>query len=530
MSGRENRPPKEPARPTAKWLQPKVDSKPGRLKILIQAENQGLASPATWFERLKRELSSGVTGVVVSLSIHMVALFLLGMIVFHSAEGLESTPGLIATFLTPEQIKQRELRAAQATEVVQIQAVTVNPAGQIPETTEGPKPKEAEQPVAPQSEILPSQPASVGQALTGRTAENRKSLLQLFGGTRQTEDAVGRGLGWLVKNQQSDGRWELHRGYDNAGRQNLRTDTGATSLALLCFLGAGYTHQEGKYKEVVKKGLNWLKKIQKADGNLHDWDELGRQTAFYAHGQGTIALCEAFALTQDPALLPAARKALQFIYTSQNDNGGWQYQPGAVGDLSVTGWQVMAIQSARMAGIEVPEEVLLKVQLFLNSVSSQNGSRYRYKASDPDSLFSPAMTAEGLLCRQYLGWPKEHPALQDGVQWMLDEDNLPRWSEGKRNVYYWYYATQVMHHMEGDAWEKWNNALRDQISSNQIKGGSNSGSWNPHKPHGVDHEYAEAGGRLYITCLSILTLEVYYRHLPLYRDALPVNSESRDAD
>jgi hypothetical protein len=342
--------------------------------------------------------------------------------------------------------------------------------------------------------------------------------LKHFGGTKQSEDAVGRGLGWLVRHQQSDGRWELHRGYDNPGRENLRTDTGATSLALLCFLGAGYTHQDGKYKDVVRKGLDWLKKIQQPDGNLHDWEELGRQTAFYAHGQGTIVLCEAYGMTRDSELLEPAKKALQFIYESQNEQGGWQYQPRAVGDLSVTGWQVMALQSARMAGFDVPEDVLARVNLFLNSVSSQRGRRYRYKAADPESLFSPAMTAEGLLCRQYLGWKRDHPALIEATGWLLEKENLPHWTAGRRNVYYWYYATQVMHHMEGEAWEKWNGALRDQISSAQSKSGKLSGSWHPSSPQGDNHEYGEAGGRLYVTCLSILTLEVYYRHLPLYRE------------
>jgi hypothetical protein len=74
-----------------------------------------------------------------------------------------------------------------------------------------------------------------------------------------------------------------------------------------------------------------------------------------------------------------------------------------------------------------------------------------------------------------------------------------------------------MHHMEGEAWATWNAALRDAIVGNQVRAGKMAGSWHPTKPRGADHEYAEAGGRLYLTCLCILTLEVYYRHMPLYR-------------
>ena len=500
--------------------QPTHPTKPG-VKILIQAERVDPLAPRSVGERLKKFLNEGVPGFIVSIALHLVVFFLLGLMVYTTSEGLEGSTGLIATWLSPAEVAEQERRLKMATEAVEIAAVSVD--SFVPPKTDPKSEEKTPENPNPGEDLnknfsVGTGGTKVSQALTGRTLEQKNSLLKLFGGTKQSEDAVGRGLGWLAKHQQSDGRWELHRGYDHPGRENLRTDTGATALSLLCFLGAGYTHQDGKYKEVVRKGLNWLKKIQKPDGDLHDWQELGRQTAFYAHGQGTIALCEAYGMTRDSALQEPARKALQFIFDSQNEHGGWQYQPGAVGDLSVTGWQVMAMQSARMAGLEVPDENLTRVQLFLDSVGSQGGRRYRYKAADPESLFSPAMTAEGLLCRQYLGWKREHPALQDGVQWLLEEQNLPRWAEGRRNVYYWYYATQVMHHMEGEAWDKWNTALRDQITSAQVKVGKLSGSWHPSKPQGDNHEYGEAGGRLYVTCLSILTLEVYYRHTPLYRE------------
>ncbi|MES2789928.1 MAG: prenyltransferase/squalene oxidase repeat-containing protein [Planctomycetota bacterium] len=524
MALRDNPSAEEPPRPTSRSSVPRASAPASKKaaatsKIRLKIDLSDDVEELTSLEKLKQRFFAIASGVGVSLAVHLVILMSLGLVVYRTSEGLEKSDGILASMASPEDLTRIQQKMAEVTQAVEIAAVA------LPSTSSAPK-----QPVKDDSPQPAQTPASnldgpvgpapqVGGALTGRTAEKKSSLLKMFGGTKQTEDAVGRGLGWLARQQQSDGRWELHRGYDNPGRENLRTDTGATSLALLSFLGAGYTHQEGKHKEVVRKGLTWLKKVQKADGNLHDWEELGRQTAFYAHGQGTIVLCEAYGLTQDETLLQPARKALQFIYDSQNENGGWQYQPGAVGDLSVTGWQVMAMQSARMAGIEVPEDVLARTSMFLNSVASEQGSRYRYKASDPSSGSSPAMTAEGLLCRQYLGWPKEHPGLQNGVSFLLEDQNLPRWADGRRNVYFWYYATQVMHHMEGDAWDRWNAALRDQIISNQAKSGKLAGSWHPSKPQGDDHEYGEAGGRLYVTCLSILTLEVYYRHLPLYRQA-----------
>ena len=118
------------------------------------------------------------------------------------------------------------------------------------------------------------------------------------------------------------------------------------------------------------------------------------------------------------------------------------------------------------------------------------------------------MTAEALLCRQYLGWKRDDGRLRDGVE--LIRANPINYRD--MNVYYWYYATQVLHHMEGDAWEEWNAHMRTVVPEKQTKTGKERGSWSPVGDRWGDR-YA---GRLYTTCLSIYLLEVYYRHLPIY--------------
>ena len=232
-----------------------------------------------------------------------------------------------------------------------------------------------------------------------------------------------------------------------------------------------------------------------------------------------IALCEAYALTRDAEMLPSIQEGLTYLYDAQHPKtGGWKYRRQSEGDLSVFGWQIMALQTARMAGIEVSTNVLDRAGRFLELVSEENGARYRY---DPREQKPPtlAMTAEGLLCRQYLGWPRNHPALQAGVAYLVQPENLPKWNSGRRNIYHWYYASQVLHNMQGSDWETWNEALRAELVENQVKGvGKVGGSWHPFQPSGAADENADKGGRLYITCLCLLTLEVYYRHLPLYRD------------
>ena len=122
-----------------------------------------------------------------------------------------------------------------------------------------------------------------------------------------------------------------------------------------------------------------------------------------------------------------------------------------------------------------------------------------------------AVSAEGLLCRQYLGWPRNHPALAAGMNILLDEKFLA-W-ETDKDVYAWYYITQVAHHLGGPAWEKWNGRMKEVLPAVQVAKGREEGSWDP----ALD-KWGPWGGRLFTTCFCTYMLEVYYRHLPLYGD------------
>ena len=158
-----------------------------------------------------------------------------------------------------------------------------------------------------------------------------------------------------------------------------------------------------------------------------------------------------------------------------------------------------------MAGLDVPSDVFEKVAKFLDSVTDE-GSYYAYM---PGYNSKPSLTAEGLLCRQYMGWRQSDERLVEGVEYLAR--NPVDWSD--TNTYYWYYATQVMHHMEGDYWFDWNKVMAREIPNKQIKSGPERGSWSP------DGDiWGQGGGRLYMTCLCTYMLEVYYRHLPLYED------------
>jgi len=191
--------------------------------------------------------------------------------------------------------------------------------------------------------------------------------------------------------------------------------------------------------------------------------------------------------------------------------------------VSVTGWVIMGLQSGRMAGLEVPSEALNLTERFLDRIAMEGGSRYPYQEGRSPTT---TMTAEALLCRQYLGWPRDDKRLMDGAKWITQDEHLISFNRN-RNVYYWYYATQVCHHLEGEYWKMWNSVMRQALPEQQGKAGKEAGSWEPDRPS--QDEWAPHGGRLYVTCLSIYMLEVYYRHMPLYGKVYSSPVVRRDA-
>ena len=340
----------------------------------------------------------------------------------------------------------------------------------------------------------PKAPEPKPGSIFGRIGAYREKALREGGGSAKSEAAVVHGLRWLVLQQSQDGSWKLDGDFKDRGAPN---DIAGTAFGLLPFLGAGKTHKPAKnnpYHKTVDKGLQFL--LRKQDGQTGQLDG-----GMYAHALTTIALTEAYGLSKDPKLREPGQLAVNYIVKAQHSAGGWRYQPGQAGDTSVTGWHVMALVTAKMAGLNVPELTFRKAQQYFNSCCDTSAEGYGYVG--PASF--PTMSAVGLLCRQYLqAWSPNNLRLIKGIQ-----NNIERNPPGTmKNMYYHYYATQVMHHFGGEPWKAWNEKMRDLLVKTQDKTGSWSSQGDTHGP---------AGGRLMITSLSLLTLEVYYRHVPLHR-------------
>ncbi len=380
--------------------------------------------------------------------------------------------------------------------------------------------------------ILGSNPRGPGDGSALRTGIDGDDIKDRFdrkkdpgtGITKATERSVASALNWLIRHQRADGSWRLDpttRCHDSSCTHigSVKSDAAATSLALLPFLAAGITsssksivvfrRKNWDYSRTVAQGLAWLVGQQREDGNLADGPHV-----MYTHGLATITLCEAYAMNSDQRLGDAAQAAVRFIERAQNkEDGGWRYTPGAVpGDTSVVGWQVMAVKSAQLAGLAVSPETLAGVKRYLQraSVAGRFGGVFSYMPDDKAGRIS--MTAVGMLCNQYVGLERNDPAMIESTTALLR--SLP--SRQQPDIYYWYYATQAMHNMSGPEWDAWNRAMRRVLVETQTKEGCAAGSWSPDLVSGRGH-VADAGGRLMATSLAALSLEVYYRHLPLYK-------------
>ncbi len=384
--------------------------------------------------------------------------------------------------------------------------------------------------------VVPDSLAALGEAVPAAGAvgdgafmhrnsgEAREQMLKNNGGTAASEAAVELGLAWLAAHQLPDGSWDLNHQV-GPGKHRQTPDPGmgegkfgATGLALLPFLGKGYTHTEGKYQGTVHKGLAYLIRNIKSEG-VNGGSYVDARGSMYSHAICTICLCEAFGMTKDPKLREPAVAALRFIVHAQDPiGGGWRYVPQQTGDTSAVGWQLMALKSGSMMGEQAPPFVFERTKKFLNFVQSHGGTRYGY--TGPSEFPGRGTTSVGVLSRMYLGWNKENETLKEAISYLseLGPDTRMREPGGQvetdaeANMYYNYYTTQIMRHYGEEPWEKWNEVMREFLIKSQSKEGYTEGSWF------FDNGHSSAvGGRLYSTSMAIMTLEVYYRHLPLYR-------------
>lgn len=394
---------------------------------------------------------------------------------------------------------------------------------------------------APAGEV---EPPSAGNAPGGR---RRTEGVRRYGGTTGTENAVESGLRWLALHQAPDGTWDrVH--FDRACPQGDKCGgaairrlehalhAGTTGLALLAFVGAGYSDRQGPYQKQVAFAVDALLKLQRPDGGFSPHPGM----AGYNNSVATFALAEYFALTREPRVREPLVRATAWLVRTQQPLGGWDYLPtpeSGRNDTSITAWAVQALRAAAGAGIPVEGESFVRAALHFARATENDGRVWYADAGvgfDLDAgmraeyRYGPAMTAAGLTCAPLLGLRLDAPIVRRQQALLLADPPAQSQARGRDRTqlhteYYWYYGTIAMFQAGGEEWTRWNSRLRDALLPLQerlmtTRGDPRHayGSW---QPYGQGWgRWGRMGGRVYTTAICTLTLEIYYRHTPAFLD------------
>ncbi|MCL4729811.1 MAG: HEAT repeat domain-containing protein [Planctomycetes bacterium] len=458
----------------------------------------------------------------------------------------------------PDELKVPDLQA-DATEMQIPREVIKDLAAGDPEYEPPPEHK----PYAPEFEVAPVRPAvatplprlpartnsglgagqpapSANEAPSGagllqnRRGDSRAAALKRYGGGEDTEQAVNLGLEYLADRQSADGSWDPNRGFEV--RPRWATDDNGyrgaiTALCTLPFLAAGHSPDEGRYAPNVRRAIQWLLKNQTSDGCISYRGVM----QMYAHTVATLALCEAYGMTRDGRLKTAAERAVRFLERTQGTGGGWDYQAVISGpmrgvernDLSISGWAVLALKSARAVGLGVNDLTLERLGDLYDRHSLDNGETYyadREYGELPATRKGIGMVGVGLTSRVILDPDRflarnaaaEKLLLAKKPQWIqfLEPSYGPS-APNFHTFYGLYYGTLgifLKNQGEGPAWEQWNAALKKTLLENQVLKGPRKGSW-----PAADSWIGPIMGDLYSTACSVLCLEVYYRYNPMHQ-------------
>jgi hypothetical protein len=318
--------------------------------------------------------------------------------------------------------------------------------------------------------------------------------------TPEVQQAIDRGLAYLARSQQEDGSW--------GDRVQYNGNVAITSLAGLAFMSGGHQPGRGPYGKVVTRALRYVlsRENDKPHGYLY-YQSGSPHGAMYSHGFGTLFLGEAHGMVADRELFRRVRetlaRAVRVILDSQNREGGWRYQPFPdQADISVTVCQIMALRSARNAGVDVPKSVVDRCIEYVRACQAPDGG-FRYFKQGGTAEFGRSAAGVAAL---YSAGVYQDPAIDRGLRYLMDY-KPPVQTFGRRGYeghYYYghYYAAQVMWTAGGRHWAEWFPAIRDELlARSRLRG---DGSW-------IDPAY----GNDYATAMACIVLQIPNNYLPI---------------
>jgi hypothetical protein len=350
--------------------------------------------------------------------------------------------------------------------------------------------KPAAQTKAPATSPAPAaQPKLPSGFSDGRRGNVPEGTLEMM--TPATDEAIKTGLAWLAQSQNSDGSF---------GSSTYRGNIAVTSVAGLAFMSSGSSPGRGPYGAAIDRALAYVMDNTSPSGFIA---VLSTSThgPMYSHGFGTLFLAEAYGMTRRPEIREKLQKAVRLIVDSQNNEGGWRYQPvKRDADISVTICQINALRAARNAGLYVPKETVDACIKYVKL--SQNGDGgFRYMLTGAASSEFPR-SAAGVVALQSAG-DYESKEVKDGIAYLRRGNHGLR--AGRRNNHYFYgqyYAAQAMWIQGGDDWSAWYPAVRDELLNRQ----SSPGYWTD---NGVCNEYG--------TAMALIILQIPNNYLPIFQ-------------
>ncbi len=306
---------------------------------------------------------------------------------------------------------------------------------------------------------------------------------------------VSRGLAALAKQQNEDGSF---------GDGRFGRSVAITALGCIALMADGNLPGRGTYGEQVNKGLEFV---------LNNCTESGLIAAdastgpMYGHGFATLFLGEVYGMTVgggDTVL--AARvhssllKAVRLIQSTQNNQGGWRYNPVPYdADVSVTICQIMALRSARNAGLEVPKETIDRAVEYVRQCQSPDGG-FRYQLESGGSAWP--RSAAGIASLYYAGIYKDD-AIDRALNYLVNNATPGRGDNNRAHYFYGhYYAVQAMYLAGGERWAAWWPAIRAELMDSQLE----NGIWED-----------PSVGDTYGTSMALIVLQMPKRYLPIFQ-------------
>ena len=307
--------------------------------------------------------------------------------------------------------------------------------------------------------------------------------------TPEVRSAIDRGLVFLASRQNDDGRFAAR------GPGSGQHPVCDTALALMAFTVQGHVPGRGEYGRTMDAAIAYLIGVaEKHTGYLGG--------SMYEHGLATLALSEVWGQSKNNRIRDALRAAVDVTLRAQNGAGGWRYQPLPVdADLSVTVIQLVALNSAREAGIAVPDQTIVKAVNYVLKSWNPTGGGFCYQPGGGERNPRFATTAAGVMSLIMSG-QRDHPRTRRGVVILAAFPDI-KFKRGA--VPYWlyahYYAIQDMYQSGDKFFQPWYPKIAATLVNEQWK----HGGWNIEQ------------GPIFSTGMAILILGVPYRFVPIYQ-------------